>query len=221
MSSQKLKFYFCPASAPCRAVHMVAKAVGADFDIKNVDIMKGEHRTPEYAAINPMKTVPTMVDGDFILWEGRAISQYLVQKYGKENQLYSVDLKKRALVNRMLYWDATGLYQAVYNYVMPQVLKRLPPSEEAAEALRKQVKYLNSELQARKYAAGDHVTIADLHILASLTHVSLVSFDIGSCEAPKVEAYVARLKTELAYFDQCNGGLYQMCEMMKKMMSGQ
>ena len=48
-----------------------------------VDLSKGEQRKPEFLAINPMRRVPVLVDGDLTLWESHAILAYLREKTGK------------------------------------------------------------------------------------------------------------------------------------------
>ena len=46
-----LDFYYFPASAPCRAVQMAAKAVGVDLNLKLINLKAGEHLTPEYLKV--------------------------------------------------------------------------------------------------------------------------------------------------------------------------
>merc|ERR1719370_636707 len=96
-------------SGPCRGPMLTAKALGLELNLKKLDLFAGEHRKPEFVAINPQHVVPTLVDGDFTLWESRAISAYLVNKYGKDDSLYPKDPKTRAMIDRLLYFDTWEL----------------------------------------------------------------------------------------------------------------
>lgn len=57
--------------------------------------------------------MPTLVDGDFKLWESRAIGAYLVRTYGKDDTLYPNDLKARSVVDQRLYFDCGTLYPRI------------------------------------------------------------------------------------------------------------
>lgn len=99
------------ASPPCRSVLMVAKNLGIDLNLKVINTHAQEHLTPEFVAINPQHTIPTLVDEGFAIWESRAILSYLAEKYGKDDSLYPKDPQKRAIVNQRLYFDMGTLYQ--------------------------------------------------------------------------------------------------------------
>ena len=56
-------------SSPCRAVMITAKTLGLDITLKDLELMTGDHLKPEYLEINPQHTIPTLIDGEFKLWE--------------------------------------------------------------------------------------------------------------------------------------------------------
>lgn len=51
-----------------------------------------------------------MDDDGFVIWDSHAINAYLVGKYGKDDSLYSKDLKKRAVIDQRLHFDSNVLF---------------------------------------------------------------------------------------------------------------
>merc|ERR1712154_533978 len=92
-----IEIHGMPASAPCRIVNM----------------------TLECLAINPQHNIPTMVDGDFVMNESRAIAAYLVNKHGKDDKLYPKEAEVRARVDQRLYFDMGTFYKAVGDCTYP------------------------------------------------------------------------------------------------------
>lgn len=76
-----LELFWHPVSPPARAAELACKYAGVPVDRKFVDLMKGEQLKPEYLAMNPQHCVPTMRDGSLVMWESRAIMQYVFNKY--------------------------------------------------------------------------------------------------------------------------------------------
>ncbi|XP_071107751.1 glutathione S-transferase 1-1-like [Haliotis cracherodii] len=114
-----IQLYHFPASPPCRSVRMTSKALGVQLELKQLEYHNKGHLSPEFIKINPDHTTPTIVDGDFTLWESRAIMRYLVGKYGGEdNSLYPRDLQKRAEVDRLLDYDLGVFYRTMLDDVM-------------------------------------------------------------------------------------------------------
>lgn len=105
-----LKLYHFPPSPPSRGALLAAKAIGVPIEVEIINLFEKEHLKESYIKVNPQHTVPTLVDDGFVLWESRAIASYLVDKYGKNDQFYPKDLKKRAVVNQRLYFDASNLF---------------------------------------------------------------------------------------------------------------
>lgn len=107
--------YVHPISPPARAALATAKTLKLNVTEKSVELGK-DNRTAEYLKMNPAHTVPVLVDGDFTLFESRAIMGYLVDTYAKNSGLYPTDVKDRAKVDCVLYYDASSLFPMVREY---------------------------------------------------------------------------------------------------------
>lgn len=174
-----MDFYYMSGSAPCRSVLMVAKAVGVELNLKTLNLMAGEHMTPEFLKINPQHTIPTLVDNGFALWESRPILGYLVEKYGKDDSLYPKEAKKRAVVDQRLYFDMGTLYQRFAEYFYPQVMQKAPADPEKLKKLEEALGFLNTFLEGQTYVAGNNLTIADISILATVSTFVLAGIDLS------------------------------------------
>lgn len=80
--------------------------------------MKGEQFSEEFKKINPQHTVPTLVDGDFVLWDSHAIATFLINKYGKDDSLYPADIYRRAKIDQRLHYESSILYSVGRNIVV-------------------------------------------------------------------------------------------------------
>ena len=83
--------------------------------------MKGEHLTPEFLKLNPMHTTPTVVDGELVMSESRAIACYLANKYAKDDSFYPRDPVKRLHIDQKLYFE-TGTVHKAYTDILYHML---------------------------------------------------------------------------------------------------
>lgn len=97
-----LKLYFSPGA--CSFVpHCLLELTGASFEPVMIKLHKGEHRQPEFKAINAQGQVPVLVDGERVLTQILAITVYLDGLFPQAHLLPS-DLFERAKVLQMLAW---------------------------------------------------------------------------------------------------------------------
>ena len=68
-STMPIELHYMSMSAPCRATLLTVRQLELDVTLNHLDLLRGEHMTKEFIAMNPEHTVPTIVDGDFALWE--------------------------------------------------------------------------------------------------------------------------------------------------------
>ncbi|XP_070490035.1 glutathione S-transferase 1-1-like [Chironomus tepperi] len=199
-----MDFYYMPGSAPCRAVQMTAAAVGANLNLKFLNLMAGEQLKPEFVKINPQHVIPTLVDGDFPLWESRAICVYLVEKFGKE-ELFPKCPKARAVVNQRLYFDMGTLYQKFFEYYYPQLFAKAPADPEKFKAMETAMGFFNTFLEKSKYAAGDNLTVADISLVATVSTYDAAGFDLT--KYPNVNKWFQLCKKTVPGYDINQAGV--------------
>jgi len=100
-----IKLYHHPFS---RAAGMVwsLEEVGQPYELVYTDLMKGEHKTPDFMKLNPMGKLPVLVDGDAVISEGAAINMYLGDRYGAGKLAPAVDDPRRGTYLRWSFFPA-------------------------------------------------------------------------------------------------------------------
>jgi glutathione S-transferase len=87
--------YHHPFTRAANAVWMLEE-VGAPYELRFVDILKGAQKAPEFLAVNPMGKIPTLVDGDAVVTEAAAIGLYLADRHAYGRLAPKVDDPARA-----------------------------------------------------------------------------------------------------------------------------
>lgn len=169
-----MKLYADPITVNCRKVIAGLDFLGAPYERVHVDFFKGEQKSPEYLAINANATLPTLVDDDLILWESNAILQYAADKVSN-SRAYSLDLKKRADINRWMLWESSSWFPSAYIYLVEHCVKPLfdqPPDAQVLAAqdvqFHKLAGILDKRLSTSKWLCGDEPTIADIAVAAPI-----------------------------------------------------
>ncbi len=196
-----MKLYHNPISPNVRRVRLTAAVLGLTLDEKKLDFAKGEHKSPEYLALNANGAVPTLVEGDLVLTESRAIMQYLASKK-PESGLLPRDEAARADVTRWQFWDASHFSPNVATVVFERLLKGMfgmgdPDARKIEEALgnfRRFGAVLDKRLEGRTYVVGNALTLADLTLASSLMYARQAEVPVA--EFPHVNAWLPRI-TEL------------------------
>uniref|UniRef100_A0A034W2S2 Glutathione S-transferase 1 n=1 Tax=Bactrocera dorsalis TaxID=27457 RepID=A0A034W2S2_BACDO len=211
----KLELYAIDVSAPCRAVLLTLKALNLPYEYKLVNLMTGENRTPEYLAINPHGTVPTLVDDRVVLTDSHAIITYVVDKYGTDDSLYPKDLVLRAKVNQALFYEATVVFdRTLLSISKPIFTNNTVVPVAKIDAVYKVYEQLESFLQAHPYFAGEQLTVADFSLVATVT--ALFPFaELDAGKYPKIHEWIRRLE-QLPYYAEANAaGVKQYYDVLK------
>ncbi|KAK9117986.1 hypothetical protein Scep_016079 [Stephania cephalantha] len=151
------------------------------FELVHVNLETGEHKQSEFLARQPFGQVPAVEDGEFKLFESRAIIRYYAAKYASQGtNLLGNTLEHQALIDQWLDVEAHNYNDLVYNLVLQCIVlpKMGKPSDlakvnDCEHKMERVLDVYEQRLSQSKYLAGDLFTLADLsHIPGTkyLTH---------------------------------------------------
>jgi len=155
----------------------------------------GKLGEPSYQALNPNGLVPTLIDGEVVVWESNAVMRYLCNRYGGE-RLYPADPAGRARVDQWLDWQLTTMAPAIapvfWALVRPPAGGSDPAAVAAlAEKLAAVWALLDRQLAARPYVAGPSLSLADLALGNSVRR--WYAFNLERPDLPHLAAWYERL----------------------------
>ncbi|MGA9383339.1 MAG: glutathione S-transferase family protein [Phormidium sp.] len=153
------------------------------FEFVLLDMKNGEHKQPEYLAINPVGKVPAIVEGDFQLWESGAILLYLAEKYGN---LPNSPEYKATLAQWVLFANGTlgpGVFvEANRDREMPRLMTAL-----------------NSILTNKPFLLGEEFTVADVAVASLLAYIPIMLKEVDLSPYPAVLDYMKRVTERPAF----------------------
>ena len=174
---------------------LVLKALGMPYELKEMNIVAGATRTPEYLAINPNGKIPVlMVPGRGPIAESHAIIAYLAEG----SSLMPSDPYERALMWQWMCFEQYQLEPGVATVrFWLKSLKKTP--EELGERYKERFQrgadalaVLQRELTGRSWLVGDQVTLADVALFA-YTHVAGEA-GYRLADYPAITAWIANFK---------------------------
>jgi glutathione S-transferase len=187
-----MKLYQFPPTRSLRALWAL-RELDVPCEIVTVNLLAGEHRDPEFLALNPAGKLPVLVDGDVVLTESVAIVLYLAEKY-PEKGLIPTDGVERAQMYRWLLFTATELEQPLWRIARHTSLyppeRRLPADVAIArEEFRAMAAVIAAHLAGRELV-GPRLSVADLVLAYTLdwgNEVGLLD------DQPVLRAYLERM----------------------------
>jgi len=202
-----LDYYYDLISAPCRGPLMVARALGVQLTLKPISLLTKDTLQPWFLELNPQHTVPTLVDGDFVLWESKAIIGYLVGAYAKDDSLYPREPRRRAQVDRMLYFDM-ALHQRFRGYAHPVMKEGQAPDPAKLEVLHEGLAMLDAELASTgAFVLGEQPCVADYTLACAVATYRAMELGVTAARHPAVVAWLERCAASMdGWAEVCEAG---------------
>ena len=186
-------------SGNCLKVKWVARRLGVPFEWREVDIMTGATRTPEYLAMNPAGQVPTV-----ILEDGRPLAQSnaIMLHLAQGSDLIPADAYERAKMLEWLFWEQysheTTIAVARYRMLfLGQAKDELDPKlvERGAAALAR----LELGLADGPFLGGGRLSLADVALVAYTRWAHEGGFELAGY--PRIRDWIGRVEQALAITD--------------------
>jgi glutathione S-transferase len=193
-----MKLYNANLSPNALRVRAVVNELNIALEVIDVDLRSGGNRTKEFLALNPNGKVPVLVDGDFVLWESRAINGYLATMK-PESGLYPTDVRKRAMVDQWSYWQAVHFGPVIQRLVFERLLKsrlgRGEPDgqviENSLNELAQLLPVLDASLAGKDWIVGA-LSLADFAVGSTLVYARPAQISLA--DTPNVSAWIERLE---------------------------
>jgi glutathione S-transferase len=194
-----LQLYGNERSRAIRCLWMLEE-VGKPYQLVDKSLRADDLHSAEYLRLNPNARIPTLVDGDLVLWESMAINLYLAQKYDRPMHCASAEVL--GLAAQWSFWamlEIEHLLLDLLNHraVLPEFARDLSAVERDELLLKKPLSVLDSSLAGRFHLAGDGFTVADLNVAGILVWGKIARLDLSAY--PDLAAWLDRCLARPAY----------------------
>ncbi len=186
-----MKLYGIPGSRALRSIWAIEE-VGVDYELVPTHFL-GDSKKPDYLVLNPNGRIPTLVDGDLVLFESMAINLYLAKKYGGD--LWPKGEADQARAIQWSFWGMTELEPhlmaiLLHRIMLPEEKRKAAVADAAARDIARPLDVLESHLADREYLLDGPFSIADLNVASVLSMARMVGFDVSGW--PKVATWLGR-----------------------------
>ena len=177
-----LQLYGNPRSRAIRCLWMLEE-VGQPYQLVEKSVRPEDLQSTEYLRLNPNARIPTLVDGDVVLWESMAINLYLAQKY--QGPMHSESAEVFGLAAQWSFWAMLEIERLLlelleHSVLLPEYSRDASVVERVGLLLKKPLTVLNRALAGRGFLAGDGFTVADLNVAGILMWGKLSRMDISA-----------------------------------------
>jgi glutathione S-transferase len=177
-----LQLYGNPLSRAMRCLWLLEET-GEPYQLIEKSTRAGDLQTPEYLRLNPNARIPTLVDGDVVLWESMAINIYLAQKHQGPMHCSSAEVLGQAA--QWSFWAMLEMEELLLDLLnhraaLPEFARDPSHAERSELLLQKPLQVLNGSLGEPQFLAGDNFTLADLNVASILVWGKMARINLSA-----------------------------------------
>jgi glutathione S-transferase len=194
-----LQLYGNPASRAMRCLWMLEE-IGEPYQLLEKSTRADDLQTADYLRLNPNARIPTLVDGDVVIWESMAINLYLAQKY--EGPMHCSAPEVLGIAAQWSFWAMLEMEELlldllIHRALLPEFTRDPSHADRAELLLQKPLGVLNAALAGREFLSGGGFTVADLNVASILVWGKMAR--LGLSAHPEVKRWLDGCLARPAY----------------------
>ena len=194
-----LQLYGNPQSRAARCLWMLEE-IGEPYQLIEKSTRAEDLQSADYLRLNPNARIPTLVDGDVVLWESMAINLYLAEKY--PGPMHCSGPPSLGHAAQWSFWAMLELEPLLLDLLMHRALlsesARDPSYAERDELLlQRPLRVLNAALGAREFLGDGGFEVADLNVASILVWGKMARLSLGA--HPEVKRWLDKCLARPAY----------------------
>ncbi|UEM19122.1 glutathione S-transferase [Skermanella mucosa] len=186
-----MKLYSHQLSGHAHRARLFLSLIGADVEIVDLDLAKGEHKSPGYLALDRFGQVPLLDDDGVIVADSNAIMVYAAKKHGRTDWLPE-DAPGAAKVQRWLSVAAGQIAFGPAAARLVTIFKAGFNPEEVIARAHGILKLIDAELEGRDWIAAERPTIADVALYSYVARAPEGNVDLAPYA--NVNAWLRRIE---------------------------
>ena len=193
------------ANSPRKVRMFLAEKNITDIEMIDIDLMKGEHKTPEYRALAPNSRIPALeLDDGTVIMESTAICRYLESLYPEPNlfgespmEIASIEMWQARIYNELMIPLAMG-----FRHLHPAMSSLETQNKDYGETQKsigiKSLKYFNGVLSESEFVAGERYTFADIQMITTTDFfIGLNQLNLG--DYPEIERHTRLMSSRQSF----------------------
>jgi len=192
-ASRRVTFFHSPQSRSAGTL-VLLEELGADYELRVLNLRKGEQRQAEYLAVNPMGKVPAIVHDGALVTEQGAVYAYLADLYPEAGLTPAIDDPLRGPYLRWLFFYGSSFEPALIDRSMKR--EPAPPSTAPYGDYDTMLKTLTDQLATGPFLLGERFTAADVLWGSALRWTTMFKL---VPESPVVAGYIDRVTSRPAF----------------------
>lgn len=164
-----MQLYYYPNNASL-APHLVLAEMGLDFELVLVDRKSDVQKSAEYLALNPAGRIPTLVDGELVVFESAAICLHIAEKLPDSTMVPSIGHAGRARFFQWLMYLTNTVQAELMMYFYPD--RHTTDSSNSVNIVAAQegrvtdmLDLLDRTLAGKDFLVGEDITVCDYYLL--------------------------------------------------------